>query len=283
MLIGVYTMEKVKLLIKGMLMGIADMIPGISGGTVAFITGIYESLISNIERLTMVKWTSNPFALARNVWQNIAFSFFIPLLAGIALAAFGLSHVVGYLLAFHLSFTYSFFIGLILASILLIVYRLKHTLVDWIGFIVGFLVGLLISDIATLALPSTPLIIFLSGAIATSILLLPGISGAYVLLLLGQYETVIGILRSPIEQVGLLFMLLLGIGVGALVAARGIGALLRRHRTITLHVLAGLVIGSLRVFSPGLIPSFWNILYVLIGVVIVVGIDYAVQSKKSHK
>ncbi|MDD9953487.1 MAG: DUF368 domain-containing protein [Candidatus Woesearchaeota archaeon] len=229
-------MQALMLFLKGLLMGTADIVPGVSGGTIAFITGIYERLINGLKDIIDALRT---FKLKKIDW-----AFFVPLGVGV-LVALGIgSHVIPGLITAYPSPVYSFFVGLILASAIVVYRHIKtHTLH---GFIFGF-IGLLLGVGITL-LPeqvTTPSLwfIFLLGMIAICAMLLPGISGSYVLVMFGQYEFIL----TAVKEMNLLYVVtfILGIGVGVLSFARVVSYLLKKHHDYTFFTLTGLMLGAL--------------------------------------
>ena len=176
--------------LKGIAMGIADLVPGVSGGTIALITNIYEDLITSINHVNAKQILALFGANRKASWQNINGPFLLPLFLGIATSILFLSSIIGFFLEYHALALWSFFFGLIFASSILICKDVKQ----WspstiIGLIIGGLISFLISFLspaeATEALPY----LFLCGMLMIMAMILPGISGAFILVLLGAYET----------------------------------------------------------------------------------------------
>jgi len=188
---------KLDLFLKGVFMGIAEIIPGVSGGTIAFITGIYEELINSIKSInaSSVKLLLS-FKLSL-FWKQINGSFLLTLLVGMLTSILALSRVIVFLIEEHPFKIWGFFFGLIIASTIVIFYQIK--LVNSKVFI-SALIGLIISSYIALEAPSsTPnsnLFIFLSGAIAISAMILPGISGSFILVFLSKYEFILNSLNN---------------------------------------------------------------------------------------
>ena len=242
-------LDLVLVFVRGLCMGIADAIPGVSGGTIAFITGIYDRLLHAINSVKG-KWLSlllrGKFKDSFSALKEIHFSFLLPLLTGIGLSLYLFSGVVNALLSSHPAVTYAFFFGLIIASAWLLSKKI-HLLVwrNVLGLVFGFVLAYLIGG-ATAAMASHSLpLIFLSAALAICAMVLPGISGAFILLLLGQYQFLIQALQ------GLNTAVLLTFGVGAVVGllsfVKVLDYILHHHRALTLSFLTGLMVGSLRV------------------------------------
>lgn len=267
--------------IKGLLMGICDVVPGISGGTIAFITGIYERLMTAI---------AHTFALCKEsiVWlrkrknkplrkaiKQADMPFLGILFAGILVALLLGSRGILYLLDNHFAYTISFFLGLIVASAVSITHHIKErSLGHTITFIIGVLVGVSFLFYAPLAIiPSTPYL-FMAGFLAVSALFLPGISGSFILLLLGIYEYVLGLIRNIFTNLLEILVFVLGAVLGAYVISKIVKWLFAKHKARTLYGLLGLVIGSLgvpikRLLVAGIPNQLVALLFALIGLVIV--------------
>jgi putative membrane protein len=250
--------EDFKTLGRGFLMGGADVIPGVSGGTVALILGIYERLVaalSNVDRQLLVH-------LRRREWRAAAvhldLRFLVALGSGIALGIGGLASVMHYLLDQHAVATWSFLFGVILASSLLVARRVER----WSpGAIVAGVLGAAFAYWLVGQLPTTTIApgygyVFLCGAVAICAMILPGISGAFVLVLLGMYFHVTGVLKTTlagnVTLDGLLtiFVFVAGCGVGLLSFSKFLRWLLSRHESWTMAALGGFMIGSLRKIWP---------------------------------
>jgi putative membrane protein len=173
---------------KGILMGAADAVPGVSGGTIAFITGIYEELIFSLKQCSVSALKELFKNGVKATWQHINGGFLLALFSGIIISILTLSTVVLYLLDNHPILLWSFFFGLILAAVWSVIRHIEK----WeIGVIVTFLVGTVgaffITTISPTIIETSPLIVFLSGMVAICAMILPGISGSFILLLLGMY------------------------------------------------------------------------------------------------
>lgn len=236
---------------KGMAMGAADMVPGISGGTIAFITGIYTRLIDGIAYFSDFLRPGayrDFFGKVRGIdWQ-----LFLPLLTGIFTSFVLLSNLLSYLLSEHVALTYAFFFGLIAASSVVLMKHLES--IDWkaISFLVlGMIIGSSVAVMESSALGHSFPVLFFSGMIAINAMILPGISGAFILLLLGQYEYIIGVIKGV--QLTEIFIFAAGAGSGLLLFARALRYLLHTFRNVTISFLTGLMLGSL--LLPGLMVS----------------------------
>ena len=235
--------------VKGLCMGAADVVPGVSGGTMAFILGIYEELLEAIRSFDLT-FLKRFFSLQfREAFQHLSWPFLCALFLGIMTAIFSLARILGWLLENKPVLIWSFFFGLILASTLVVSRHLKKWtpgLLVWLALgTVGtyFLVGMV-----PLSTPSAPWFLFLSGAVAICAMILPGISGSFILVLLGKYEFVLAAVKN------LDFLTLFVVSAGALFGlvtfVRILNLLLKRYREITITLLTGLMLGSLRKVWP---------------------------------
>ncbi len=232
-------------------MGAADAVPGVSGGTIAFITGIYEELIHTIKQFgpsAFVAWRRGGIPL---LITHLNLAFAIPLLLGIAASLISVAHLVVWLMDDHPLLLNGFFFGLVAASALVVS---RHPS-DWkLWHVVPLLLGLLLAHglpslmpmITLLGNPSLTLIV--AGAIAISALLLPGVSGSFLLLSMGLYGTVMQGIRS--FDVALLSTFAVGCLIGLFGFSRLLSWLLRHYHTATLQLLIGFIVGSLPVLWP---------------------------------
>jgi len=236
-----------KLFLKGTAMGIADIIPGVSGGTVAFITGIYERLVFGIKN---IDFKFIPLALkgdlkgAKKNFFEIDLEFFVPLLTGLGISFLLFARIVKYFLEFFPVETFSFFTGLILASALVIFKKTENKTPGLLVFIaLGLIFGFVISTMNPVQADHSPLTIIASGVVAITAMILPGVSGAFLLLLLGQYEFIIEALHSLDFFTLALFQI--GTISGIIVFSRLLAYLLKKHKTPVFGFLTGLMIGGL--------------------------------------
>lgn len=253
-------MEKtnfILLALKGMAMGIAEVIPGVSGGTIAFITGIYERLIEAIKSILGPEvWITLRKEGLAAAWKRAQGTFLVFLLIGMAmgivLGVFGVSH----LLENYPVLLWAFFFGLIIASALYIGRLVdRWTAKEVIALIVGTVVAYLITVLSPAQGSDSPGAVFLAGAIAISALILPGISGSFILLLMGMYTLIIPSIKSVLEnQDGQSFVILLIFALGCLVGlatfSRVLSWMFRRYHGLTMALLAGFMIGSLNKIWP---------------------------------
>ena len=241
--------NKFILFFKGMLMGICDLIPGISGGTVAFITGIYERLINAVKGFSPELLSSLVSLDKKRINNNIKkldLGFLFVLFSGIIFSILLGSRIIERLLENHYVETISFFVGLILASSFIIYenisrHNFKNYVYCFIGFIIG--IGLIFLNPAEISISNGYL--FLGGFFAISAMFLPGISGSFILLIMGLYEPIIGMLHNIIPNIHYLVIFILGMVFGAFFISRLISYLFKKDRCKTLYFLLGLVLGTL--------------------------------------
>ena len=249
--------------LKGLAMGAADVVPGVSGGTIAFISGIYQELIDSINNvnLSVLKTLKNEGLKA--AWKQVNGSFLLALLTGIGISILTFSKIITHLLETQPILVWSFFFGLIIASITLIWKEITSwKLVDILFLLIGITVSYYITIARPVSSPDSYWYLFLSGFIAIIAMILPGISGAFILLLMGSYETVIGTInkfREGLVQMNmeLLSTALMKLGVFALGAIIGLKAFSKilhwmfdHHKNTTLALLVGFMIGSLNKVWP---------------------------------
>ena len=235
---------------KGIAMGIADLVPGVSGGTIALISNIYEELIASINRVNAKEILALFGANRKTSWQKINGPFLLPLFLGIATSILFLSSIIGFFLENHALALWSFFFGLIFASSILICMDIKQwspsTIFSLIiGGLTSFLISFLSPAEATEALPY----LFLCGMLMIMAMILPGISGAFILVLLGAYETAletVDLVRSFRTQ-GFLNLFAFGLGaiIGLKLFAHWVGKLYLNYRDLLVATMSGFMFGSL--------------------------------------
>lgn len=237
--------EYLRIYLTGFAMGAADIVPGVSGGTMAFILGVYETLLDAIKSVNI---GALRLLLARRfgaLFEHVPVRFLIPLGLGIATAILALSNLLGTLLADHPLFVFAFFAGLILASIVAVGVKIRWNAVAGVALVAGAVFAFWLVGLPALRDAShDPLTLFASGAVAICAMILPGISGSFILLILGQYEYVLGAVR----QLDVVTVALVGAGavVGILGFSRILSWLLKHYETPTIAALVGFMIGSLR-------------------------------------
>ena len=237
------------LVLKGMGMGAADVVPGVSGGTIAFIVGIYDELINSIKSIngkSLKLFFTGKFAA---FWKMINGSFLFSILLGIGISVFSLAKIITWLLVEHPILVWSFFFGLVLASTWFVAKDIKGW--NWktiLGFVVGVVVAFYITVATPAETPSYLWFIFLCGAIAICAMILPGISGSFILVLLGIYFFIM----DAVKTLDLVIIAVFGAGavVGITSFSRVLSYALKHVRNITLAVLSGFMLGSLNKVWP---------------------------------
>lgn len=234
---------------RGILMGAADAVPGVSGGTIAFITGIYEELIYSLKQcgFSALKILFQKGFTA--TWQHINGGFLLALFSGVIVSILTISGVVLHLLANHPILLWSFFFGLILAA----VWSLIRHIDKWeVGIITTFLIGTIgaffITTISPTTIETSPLIVFLSGMIAICAMILPGISGSFILLLLGMYAPML----TAVKELQLITLCIFASGcvAGLLSFSHVLSWMFKYYKTMTLALLGGFMLGSLNKVWP---------------------------------
>lgn len=246
----------------GFCMGAADVVPGVSGGTMAFIMGVYEDLLNGIKSFNVALIRRLLKRDFKGCLEQVPLVFLISLVGGIGLAIASLATALHHALEHHEVLLFSFFFGLILASVLVLGRQVKWSALRALGFIMGAAVGYLIVTLTPHQMPNDAFTLFWCGAIAIMAMILPGISGSFLLLILGQYAYVIGALEATISafldlEFGLFFRQLAiflpfagGAMIGLLGFSRVLSWTLSRWHDFTVAVLIGFMIGSLRKIWP---------------------------------
>ena len=243
------TRDYLLIVLKGIGMGAADVVPGVSGGTIAFITGIYEELIRSIKSINLSSLKLLLKGELSGFWEAINGWFLVSVAAGIGISVLSLAKGLKFLLDHHPILVWSFFFGLIIASAVYVARDIKK----WsFTTILSVLIGIVIAYFITIVTPASAntnySFVFLSGAIAICAMILPGISGSFILVLLGMYRFILGALSDLNLPVIILF--LAGALIGIVVFSNVLAWLLKRFYTQTIALLSGFMIGSLNKVWP---------------------------------
>jgi len=236
--------------LKGVAMGAADVVPGVSGGTIAFISGIYEELLESISsvNLSALKTLKNNGVL--RFWETINGNFLFALLLGVGISVASLAKLIAFLLDEHPILLWSFFFGLVLASVLYVAKQItKWSLVTIILLLIGAFLAFYITTLTPVTSSEiSPLYLFLCGALAICAMILPGISGSFILVLLGAYRPVL----DAVHERDLKSIAIIGAGaiVGLLTFSRVLKWLFFHYKNATLAVLTGFIVGSLNKIWP---------------------------------
>ena len=245
--------------VKGACMGAADVIPGVSGGTIAFIMGIYDKFVASLAAINAEAVKLFFTGKFKEFWRHINGGFLLSLVVGIGISVISLATVMQTLLSDFPIQTWAFFFGLIVASSIFILRGISGWSLREILFLIGgILLGVVICTLSPTQTPDALWFIFLSGAIAICAMILPGISGSFILLILGKYQYILGAVSDLVAGQNVVGNLLI-IGVFAIGAVVGILSfskflhwLLSRWHKQALIILAGFIIGSLVKIWP------WN-------------------------
>ncbi len=280
-------------------MGAANVIPGVSGGTMALILGIYEELINAIRTINLKFLRLITIFNIKEALTYVSWPFLLPIGLGILLATFSLAEALSWLLDTYPVIVWSFFFGLILSSVITVGKVVKKwRITTAIAIASGAITAYFLFDMIPVSTPNAPWFIFASGFIAICAMILPGISGAYILVLLGKYHYILEALNN--KDFFTLFIIGAGALMGLISFAQILGWLLKRYHDMTMAILVGLMLGSLRKIWPwkktlttfidshgneipslqsNIIPSSFTIevglalLFIVIGILVVWGLD----------
>ena len=234
---------------KGLGVGAVDIVPGVSGGTIAFITGIYEELINSLRSITLkniklfLSWKFKAF------WEAVNANFLLVLALGIGTSIFSLSKVVLYVLGNYPVITWSFFFGLVLISTFSILRTIRNFNIPmFICFGVGAMIAYFVTVMTPAQTPDALWFIFICGMVAVCALLLPGTSGAFMLLIMGKYQYILNALTE--FKITILAVFIGGAVVGMLSFSHFLSWLLRKYHDVTIALLSGFLFGSLNKIWP---------------------------------
>jgi len=230
-------------------MGAADVVPGVSGGTIAFITGIYEELINSIKSVNLKALKLLLRGKIADFWTAINGTFLVSVLLGIGISVFSLAKGLKYLLDNHPVLVWSFFFGLIVASAVYISRSIKNwNYITVLSGIAGIIIAYFITVITPAEANTTYWFIFVSGAIAICAMILPGISGSFILVLLGMYKFILDAVGNL--QITVILTFLVGAAIGIVAFSNVLSWLLKKYHNQTIAVLAGFMVGSLNKVWP---------------------------------
>ena len=236
--------------LKGIAMGAADVVPGVSGGTIAFISGIYEELLTSISNINIEVLKTVKKGNIKEAWKQINGSFLTSLLIGIFISIVSLAKIITWLLENHTILLWSFFFGLVLASILYVGKQItKWNITSIVLLVLGAVLAYYITTLNPLVTENvSPLFLFLAGALAICAMILPGISGSFILVLLGAYKPILESINSrDIKTIAI-------VGAGAIVGLLSFSKVLKwlftNYKNYTLAILTGFILGSLNKIWP---------------------------------
>lgn len=251
-------LEPLLIFVRGLLMGSADIVPGVSGGTIALITGIYEHLVHAISKIRfrclkpLIKGNFKEFKIKFK--EDIDYKFFIPLILGIVIAMLSLAKLITYCMNVYTAITYSFFLGLILASAYILYKQIAKISIKHLIFTVaGFILAYIFVSLNPIATNHTLPVLFISGLIAICAMILPGISGSFLLLLLGQYEYMLNSLQSM--HISEIIVFIVGAIIGILGFSKLLNYLLENYKEMTMAFLIGVMVGTLKIPAINILQS----------------------------
>ena len=237
------------LVFKGMAMGAADVVPGVSGGTIAFISGVYEELIATLNSINLNSLKTLKLQGVSATWKKINGNFLLALFGGILLSILSLSKLVAWLLHEEPVLLWAFFFGLVLASIIFVLKKINQwNSAVFLGLILGGVFAYQLTQLNALGNSDSNWYLFLSGAIAICAMILPGISGAFILVILVSYANVLQALND--KDIAKITIFMTGALIGILSFSRLLKWLFKRFKNMTLAVLTGFMIGALSKIWP---------------------------------
>lgn len=246
---GRQLLDYVFITLKGIAMGAADVVPGVSGGTIAFISGIYEELISSINNINISLFTTLRKEGLKAFWDKANGNFLLALFSGIFISVLSLAKFLSWLLENQPILLWSFFFGLVLASIFFVGKEIKKwSIAAVVIFIFGAAIAYFITELPPNENVDSLPYLFLSGALAVCAMILPGISGAFILVLLGSYKTILDAVHE--RDVKIVITVALGAVFGLLSFARLLKWMFNHYKNITLALLTGFILGSLNKIWP---------------------------------
>ena len=254
---------RLSLFFKGVAMGAADVVPGVSGGTIAFITGIYEELIETLSGLSLGLLKTLRKEGFSAFWSKLNGGFLLTLFAGIFTSLISLAVGVEYVLEHYPILLWSFFFGLIVASVWLMGKQVsKWSLSTILSLVIGSMIAYYITTISPSSGNETWWYILISGSVAITAMILPGISGSFILLLMGMYTTVLGALSDSVKSATtgawvelavsgkIIILFIIGCLTGLILFSKALNWLFKSYRDISISVLTGFLIGSLNKIYP---------------------------------
>ena len=250
--------EYVVISLKGIAMGAADAVPGVSGGTIAFISGIYEELINTISNVNVDLFKTLFNKGFKAFWNQLNGNFIVALLSGIIISYVSFMRLAKYLLENHPVLIWSFFFGLIIASIYFVGKQItKWNIVTYISLFAGAIIAYYISTLSTMADNDNGVFLFFAGALAICAMILPGISGSFILVILGAYKTLSDALHDfDLKKIA---MFACGAIIGLLSFSHLLKWLFKHYHNLTLAILTGFMFGSLNKVWPWKETLTWRI------------------------
>lgn len=249
-----------KVYLGGVMMGAADVVPGVSGGTIAFILGLYERLLgalSGVNKSSIMLLIKGDF---KAVWAHFDGRFLLPLMLGILTSIFAIAGFITHLLATYPEQLWAFFFGLILASAYFLISQLQAFMLHhFILLVIGICLGVAVSLVVPVPLTISYPLVFVSGMIAICAMILPGISGSFLLLMMGMY----GFILEAVKSLDILVIVVFSGGalVGILSFSKLLNYVITRHKNASLSVLTGVMLGALVKVWPWKVADSWVIIH----------------------
>ncbi|WP_394750043.1 DUF368 domain-containing protein [Spongiimicrobium salis] len=243
------SIQYIFIVLKGMAMGVAELVPGVSGGTIAFVAGVYEEFISSVNNINL-----NTFKVLRkegfkSFWKKLNGNFLLALFGGMAISIFSFAKLISWLLVEHPIPLWAFFFGLVIASVFLVAKAIKKwNIVTVVIFLVGTIAAFFITTLPPSANTDSLPFLFFSGALAVCAMILPGISGAFILVLLGSYKTILDAVHE--RDLKIVITVALGAVFGLLSFAKILKWMFNNYKNVTLALLTGFILGSLNKIWP---------------------------------
>lgn len=237
-------MKYLGIYLRGLAMGAADVVPGVSGGTIAFITGIYNELIESIKSINtkaIITLKNRGFSA---FWQQINGGFLLSLGLGIITSIALFAGAIHYLLGTYPQYVWSFFFGLIIASAVIMLRQINRwRSLEIVSLMSGVVIAGFISVASATNIEASSLVIFLAGSIAICAMILPGISGSFILLLMGLYAPILGAVKN--FDISIIGLFLCGAALGLAIFVRALSWLLQNYPNLLLSLLTGFMLGAL--------------------------------------
>jgi len=246
-----------KIYMSGVMMGAADVIPGVSGGTIAFILGVYDRLIAALSGVNKQSLTMLIKGDIKALWRHFDGAFLLPLGAGIATSIVGIAGLITHLLATYPEYVWSFFFGLILASAYFLIGHIERfSFRHFLTLVLGIVIGASLSLVVPIQVSTTYSMVFFSGFIAICAMILPGISGSFLLLMMGMYGFILGAVKD--FNFAVIGVFAVGALAGLLSFSKVLQYLLEHAKSLTLSALIGIMVGALVKVWPWKVVDSWT-------------------------
>lgn len=247
-----------KIYLSGVLMGAADVVPGVSGGTIAFILGVYDRLITALSGVNQASLRMLLRGDFKSLWQHFDGAFLLFLGAGIVTSIVTIAGLITHLLAVYPLYLWSVFFGLILASAYFLIYQIHDfSARHFVVLVVGVAFGAGASLLVPTQMDTSLQMVFLSGMVAICAMILPGISGSFLLLMMGMYGFILSAVKSA--DIPIIAVFAMGALIGLLSFSKLLNYLLHHARSMTLSLLTGVMLGALVKVWPWKVTDTWSV------------------------